>query len=123
MGELNHEECYLVGITMWSWMTTRLLLSVVERHDGELARVAESLGLSEADTRERVEAARAMNLPRIRSTAVLEVVPLRWEVMLARMVLEVVEIAPSLPAAAYMLGITSEQLRGLVGQGRRLVGQ
>ena len=113
---------YSVGITSWSWMTARLLLLVVERHEGDLERVAASLGLSEVDTRERVGAVNRLNLPRIQSTAMLEVAPERWEVMVGQMVLEVVEMAPSFPAAAYVLGITSEQLVRLVTQAKRVLG-
>ena len=100
-------------------MTEALLLAVVDRHDGDLARVAATLGMSDATARERIASARLGSQPSTRTLASVEIAPDTWDRMTARMLLAVVDEAPSTQAAAYILGLTRRDLRDLLRRARQ----
>lgn len=102
-------------------MTATLMLAVVDRHEGDLARVAASLSLSRAATHDRVAEARLSSRSLTRTLANVEVAPDTWRRMTARMLLAVIDEAPSVQAAAQVLGLPQRELRSLVRGARRAV--
>ncbi|WP_106093308.1 hypothetical protein [Enhygromyxa salina] len=112
---------YFVGIGAWERMTLELLLAIVDRSDGDLARGAETVGMSEAAIRRAVADARAANLPKFYAVVRIEVEPDSWKRMLARMLLAVIDEACSLASAAAVLGLRKSALRGRVRRARWLL--
>ncbi|PRQ05122.1 hypothetical protein [Enhygromyxa salina] len=112
---------YFVGIGAWERMTIELLFAVVDRCDGDLARAAETMGMSEATMRRTVADARAANLRKFYAVVRIEVEPDSWKRMLARMLLAVIDEASSLASAAAVLGLRKSALRGRVRRARWLL--
>jgi hypothetical protein len=97
------------------------LFAVVDRCNGDLARAAETLGMSEVAVWRAVADARVANLPKIYAVVCIEIEPDSWKRMLARMLLAVIDEASSLASAAAVLGLRKSALRGRVRRARWLL--
>ena len=92
---------YSIEISSWAHIiTARLMLEVVVRHDGDLTRIAASLGMSEAVIWQHIVDARTIELLNHPAAACVELSPDCWRRMLGQMVLAVVDEAPSRCATA-----------------------
>lgn len=116
---VSEAEPYAIGITRWEWMKAALLLAIAERNGGHVSAIADQLALPEDAVRNLLSDARRV-CPIPSSVANIALETDRWEAMVARMLLAVVEIAPSQPAAGHLLGLTRREIRTAVHNARQI---
>lgn len=117
----NATSHHTVGIGPWERMTMELLLAVVESCNGDLGRAATKVGMSTTTMQSAFAEANAVNLPQFYAAVQVEVQTDLWKRMLARMLLAVVDEAPTIAGAAAVLGLRRSALRGRVRRARRLL--